>query len=194
MSKTNARPTDILLAIPSDLPVPEDDGGCSHIQDMQLPDVSLLSTGGVDVWLADIPGYVVIFCYPMTGQPGRAIPAGWADIPGAAGCTPQVCSFRDNYTKLRETGATVFGLSAQPSMTQVEAANRLHLPYALLSDHLLEFAIALRLPLLEVAGMRLIKRLTLIAKDGIIKKCFYPVFPPDKNVDEVLAWLSTNDV
>ncbi|NEQ52844.1 MAG: peroxiredoxin [Leptolyngbya sp. SIO3F4] len=161
---------------------------------MQLPNVSLLSTGGANVRLVDIPGCVVIFCYPMTGQPGRAIPVGWADIPGAAGCTPQVCSFRDNYTKLRETGATVFGISAQTSEAQVEAANRLHLPYALLSDHLLEFAMALRLPLLEVAGMRLIKRLTLVAKDGIIKKCFYPVFPPDKNVDEVLAWLSTNDV
>jgi peroxiredoxin len=131
----------------------------------------------------------VIYIYPMTGQPGVALPDGWDGIPGARGCTPQSCSFRDHFAELAALDTGVFGLSAQSSADQREARERLHLPFQLLSDPSLQLKRSLRLPTFTVAGMELYKRLTLIVSDGQIGKVFYPVFPPDRNADEVLAWL-----
>ncbi|NOT83279.1 MAG: peroxiredoxin [Methylococcaceae bacterium] len=182
-------PQDLLHAIPHELPVPLDDGACDHLVGLLLPEVGLLATTGDSINLAKISGWLVIYCYPMTGQPGRGIPDGWVQIPGAAGCTPEACSFRDHYRELRALNTQVFGISTQSTADQLEAAQRLHLPFALLSDAGLQFAQALGLPLFECAGMRLLKRVTLIVKEGIIQKCYYPVFPPDQNVNEVLAWL-----
>lgn len=141
-----------------------------------------------------LSGWSVIFCYPMTGRPGVPIPEAWVHIPGAAGCTPQVCSYRDNHNELKRNGVSVYGISTQTSEAQKEASNRLSLSYPLLSDANHAFSSALKLPLLEVGDSKLIKRLTLILKDDVIRKCFYPVFPPDKNIVEVIAWLSENQV
>jgi peroxiredoxin len=178
--------------LPKDLPIPVDDGACDHLPGMALPSVVLVATAGRSVNPAQIPGWVVIYCYPMTGRPDRNLPDGWDRIPGARGCTPQSCSFRDHYRELERLNAQVFGLSTQTSEYQREVAERLHLPFELLSDSLLDFAHALCLPLFEIEGMRLIKRVTLIAKHGKIVKHFYPVFPPDRNIDDVLAWLHAN--
>jgi peroxiredoxin len=175
--------------LPKDLPVPMDDGACDHLPGMALPSLALPSTGGRAVNPAQIPDWLVIYCYPMTGRPGVALPHGWDQIPGARGCTPQSCSFRDHYRELEALKVQVFGLSTQTTDYQREAAERLHLPFELLSDHSFAFAEALRLPMFEVGDMRLIKRVTLIAKNGIIAKHFYQVFPPDRNIDDVLAWL-----
>ncbi len=185
-------PPDVIFSIPSDLPIPLDDGACEHLENMRIPNVSLWSTDDQEINLFSLPGWNVIFCYPMTGRPGVAIPEGWVQIPGAAGCTPQTCSYRDNHAELKRYGVGVYGISTQTSEAQKEASNRLGLPYLLLSDADHSFSSALKLPLLEVGGLKLIKRLTFILKDGVIKKCFYPVFPPDKNVVEVIAWLSEN--
>lgn len=185
-------PPDVIFSIPVDLPIPVDDGACEHLENMRIPNVSLWSTDDQEINLSSLSGWNVIFCYPMTGRPGVSIPEGWVQIPGAAGCTPQACSYRDNHTELKRNGVAVYGLSTQTSAAQKEASNRLGLPYPLLSDANHSFSSALKLPLLEVGGSKLIKRLTLILKDGVIKKCFYPVFPPDKNVVEVIAWLSEN--
>jgi peroxiredoxin len=187
-------PPDIIFSIPADLPIPLDDGACDHLENMQMPNISLWSTEGREINLSSLAGWNVIFCYPMTGRPGVSIPEGWVQIPGAAGCTPQVCSYRDNHAELRRNGVGIYGVSTQTSEAQNEAVNRLGLPYPLLSDADHAFSSALILPLLEVGGLKLIKRLTLIIHDGEIKKCFYPVFPPDRNVDEVIAWLSENQV
>ena len=178
--------------LPPDLPVPVDDGACQHLLGKSLPPCRLSSTQGGWVAPATITGWLVIYCYPMTGRPDLALPSGWDQIPGARGCTPQACSFRDHYQELQRLQAEVFGLSAQASEYQQEAANRLHLPFALLSDAAFEFSEALQLPTFTVDGMRLNKRLTLIAKDGVIRHYFYPVFPPDKNSEQVVAWLSAN--
>jgi len=189
MPNHNELPKDFLRGIPNDLPIPLDDGACDHLEGLMLPSVNLPATTGGTVNPSLLSGWLVIYCYPMTGRPGRAIPDGWVQIPGAAGCTPQACSFRDYYRELRTLNATVFGISTQSPEDQLEAANRLHLPFGLLSDASFQFAQGLRLPMFEIDGMRLNKRVTLIAKDGKIRKCFYPVFPPDKNIEEVLAWL-----
>ena len=178
--------------LPKDLPVPVDDGACDHLPGIALPSLLLTSSGGRAVNPAQIPGWLVIYCYPMTGRPDRTLPAGWDQIPGARGCTPQSCSFRDHFRELQALKARVFGLSSQTTEYQREAAERLHLPFELLSDSSFAFAQALRLPMFEVEGIRLLKRVTLIAKDGKIAKHFYPVFPPDRNIDEVLAWLQAN--
>jgi peroxiredoxin len=175
--------------LPKDLPVPIDDGACDHLSGSTLPSVALPSTSGRTVNPTEIPGWLVIYCYPMTGRLDRALPAGWDQIPGARGCTPQSCSFRDHYRELQALNVQVFGLSTQTTEYQREAADRLHLPFELLSDSSYAFARALRLPMFEVEGMCLMKRVTLIAKDRKIVKHFYPVFPPDKNIDDVLAWL-----
>jgi peroxiredoxin len=161
---------------------------------MLIPDVSLWSTDDQKINLAHLSGWNLIFCYPMTGRPGVAIPEGWLAIPGAAGCTPQACSYRDHHTELKRNGVGVYGISTQTSESQKEASHRLELPYLFLSDADYFLASALKLPLLEVGDLKLIKRLTLIVKDGVIKKCFYPVFPPDKNVAEAIAWLSEHQV
>jgi peroxiredoxin len=175
--------------LPNDLPVPEDDGAADHLPGMRLPPISLASTSGAVVDLTALPGRTVVYCYPMTGKPDRSLPAGWDEIPGARGCTPQSCSFRDHHAELRALGASVFGLSTQDTDYQSEAASRLHLPFALLSDSDLAFAGALDLPTFEVEGMVLLKRLTLIIDEGWIEKVFYPVFPPDRSAEEVVGWL-----
>jgi peroxiredoxin len=175
--------------LPNDLPVPEDDGAADHLPGMRLPPVSLAATSGEVVDLSTLAGRTVVYCYPMTGRPDRSLPTGWDEIPGARGCTPQSCSFRDHHAELRALGASVFGLSTQDTDYQSEAATRLHLPFALLSDADLAFARALGLPTFEVEGMVLLKRLTLVIDEGWIEKVFYPVFPPDRSAEEVVEWL-----
>ena len=175
--------------LPNDLPVPEDDGAADHLPGMRLPSVPLASTSGEIVDLSALPGRTVVYCYPMTGRPDRSLPEGWDEIPGARGCTPQSCSFRDHHAELRSLGASVFGSSTQDTEYQREAATRLHLPFALLSDSDLALAGALGLPTFEVDGMVLLKRLTLVIDEGWIEKVFYPVFPPDRSAEEVVAWL-----
>jgi len=178
-----------LTELPPGLPVPADDGACEHLVGARLPPVALPSTAGGCVELSRAAGTVVVFCYPMTGRPGVPLPAGWDLIPGARGCTPQACAFRDAYSDISETGTAIYGVSTQDTGGQREAASRLHLPFALLSDAREELSRALRLPMLEVEGMRLIRRLTLIAVHGRIREVFYPVFPPDRNAAAVLQWL-----
>ena len=182
--------SDNVYELPKDLPVPQDDGACDHLAGMKLPAVALCSTRGRAVDLATLGGTTVIYIYPRTGRPDRELLTGWNAIPGARGCTPQSCAFRDHHEELKRAGAAqVFGLSTQDTAYQREAVVRLHLPFELLSDEKLVFARALKLPTFEVDGMKLIKRLTLIARDGVIEKVFYPVFPPDRNAGDVLAWL-----
>ena len=176
--------------LPANLPVPVDDGACSHLSGLRLPDITLLSTAGTMVNLAELPGRTVVYCYPRTGQPDQPVPAGWDLIPGARGCTPQSCAFRDHYQELQQLRSNVYGLSTQDSDYQREAATRLHLPFPLLSDADLALTKALRLPTFTFDGMTLLKRVTLIIEDGQIVKVFYPVFPPDQNAAEVMAWLS----
>src|SRR4029453_8040349 len=174
--------SDNLYELPKGLPVPQDDGACRHLAGMQMPRLSLLSTGGRHVDLSTFPGRTIVYVYPRTGRPEQEVPTGWNDIPGAAGCPPQSCAFRDHYQELRRSGAAeVYGLSTQDTGYQREAATRLHLPFELLSDEKLELARALRLPTFEVDGMKLIKRLTLVIRDGVIDHVFYPVFPPARN-------------
>jgi len=175
--------------LPNNLPAPEDDGAADHLPGMRLPPVSLASTSGEVVDLSALPGRTVVYCYPMTGRPDRSLPTGWDEIPGARGCTPQSCSFRDHHAELRALGAGVFGLSTQDTDYQREAATRLHLPFALLSAADLAFAGALGMPTFEVEGMVLFKRLTLVIDEGWIEKVFYPVFPPDRSAEEVVGWL-----
>ena len=175
--------------LPEDLPVPTDDGAADHLPGIQIPSVPLSSTAGETVDLSALSGRTVVYCYPMTGRPGSDLPSGWDEIPGARGCTPQSCSFRDHHAELRTLGARVFGLSTQDTDYQREATQRLHLPFALLSDEELAFADTLRLPTFEVEDMVLLKRLTLIIRDGRIEKVFYPVFPPDRSAEDVVGWL-----
>ena len=181
-----------LSELPKDLPRPVDDGAASHLQGMKLPDVALRATNGATVNVGAIPGRVVIYVYPMTGRPGVPLPGGWDGIPGARGCTPQSCAFRDHYSELRSLNTAVFGLSTQTTDYQKEAKDRLHLPFELLSDSEHRLKQILRLPTFEVAGMELYKRLALVVQDGKIQKVFYPVFPPDQNAADVLAWLRQN--
>lgn len=178
--------------LPKDLPVPVDDGAASHLDGSLLPDLALHGTDGTSVNLARLSGRWAIYVYPMTGRPDVPLPEGWDAIPGARGCTPQSCSFRDHYAELQALNAGVFGLSVQSSDYQREARDRLHLPFQMLSDTALRLKSTLRLPTFEVSGMELYKRLTLITCDGRIEKTFYPVFPSDRNADDVLAWLRTN--
>jgi peroxiredoxin len=182
--------SDNLYELPADLPAPEDDGACAHLPGLRLPALPLPATDGRSVDLAALPGRTVVYCYPRTGQPGQASPDGWDAIPGARGCTPESCGFRDHYGELRARGAAVFGLSTQDTAYQLEVAERLQLPFPLLSDAELRFAKSLQLPTFEVAGMTLLKRLTLVLRDGAVEHVFYPVFPPDSHAEEVLAWLA----
>jgi len=179
-----------IYEIPQRLPEPQDDGACDHLPGMRLPSVSLMSTTGDSVDLSTKEGTTVVYCYPLTGSPDQDLPAGWDDIPGARGCTPQSCAFRDHHAELEELGARVFGLSTQDTAYQREASGRLRLPFPLLSDEKLEFARALGLPTFEAEGMILIRRLTLVVENGEIVKVFYPVFPPGRNAEEVIGWLS----
>lgn len=181
-----------LSELPKDLPCPVDDDATSHLLGMKLPKIALVGTNGETVDLSDIPGLLVLYVYPMTGLPGVPLPDGWDGIPGARGCTPQACSFRDHYSELNSLNASVFGLSSQPTNYQKEARDRLHLPFELLSDSGFRLKQLLHLPTFNVVNMELYKRLALIIKNGQIRKVFYPVFPPDQNAADVIAWLRQN--
>jgi peroxiredoxin len=178
----------------SKIPPPVDDGGAAHLEGMAIPPVSLVATNDTSIILSALPGRTVVFGYPRTGEPGKiALVDDWDMIPGARGCTPQTCAFRDLYAELKAAGAVqVFGLSTQSNDYQTEMASRLHLPFPVLSDEKLELTRALKLPTMEVAGLTLIKRLALIIDEGRIRHVFYPVFPPDRNAGDVLAWLKDN--
>jgi peroxiredoxin len=180
-----------VYTLPDDLPVPEDDGACDGVEGRRLPDIELLATSGDRVNVPDLGagGTAVLFIYPRTGKPGEPLPPGWDLIPGARGCTPQSCAFRDLHGEFTERGVTVAGLSAQSPEDQLEFAERVHLPFPVLSDPDLQLAEALGLPTFEVAGMTLYKRVTVVIRDGVIAKVFYPVFPPDRNASDVLAYL-----
>jgi len=179
--------------LPPGIPAPQDDGAARHLAGAMLPDLALPATEGAPVNLSRLGGRTVIYIYPRTGVPGADLPAGWDQIPGARGCTPQSCSFRDHFGELTRLGvAHLYGLSTQDTAYQREAAIRLHLPFAVLSDEKLALANALKLPTFIVAGMTLLKRMALVVDDGRITKVFYPVFPPDKNAAEVIAWLQAS--
>lgn len=184
---------DNLQSLPANLPVPDDDGASDHLPGMRLPSVTVTSTSGEPVDLSALTGKTVVYCYPLTGRPDVELPAGWNEIPGARGCTSQSCDFRDHHAELRALGVRVFGLSTQSSDYQREAAERLHLPFEILSDEGLGFARALSLPTFEADGMVLLKRLTLVIDDGRVQKVFYPVFPPDANAQEVVGWLQQRE-
>jgi len=183
--------------LPPDLPVPEDDGAADHLPGLEIPPaLALPSTQGGELDLGAVASgseLVIAYVYPRTGVPGEPTPAGWDDIPGARGCTPQSCAFRDSLAEFAAVGASVLGISAQSPAEQAEFAEREHIPFPLLADPGLRLAEALRLPTFEVGGMTLYRRLTLIARQGLIVKAFYPVFPPDRNAAEVLAWLRATD-
>lgn len=184
--------TDDLHTLPVDLPAPQDDGATDHLPSLALPSLRLAATDGASVDLTALPGRTVVYAYPRTGRPDADVPRGWNEIPGARGCTPQSCAFRDHYAELQELGARVFGLSTQDTEYQREAVERLQLPFPLLSDRDLRLADALRLPTFEFEGERLLKRLTMILRDGRIEHVFYPVFPPDRNAEDVVQWLQTH--
>lgn len=175
---------------PRDLPVPEDDGACAHLCNFRIPSLSISTTSGNHIDLSSLPGLTILFCYPRTGAPGEDIPDSWNATPGARGCTPQACGFRDTTEKLYKLGVnSLFGLSTQNTEYQKEAKERLHLPYDLLSDERLKFVEALKLPTFEWDHRRLVKRLALAIEDAHIIKFWYPVFPPDKNAEDVVQWL-----
>lgn len=176
---------------PDDLPIPQDDGGAQHLRGLTLPSVALLGTHGESVDVSRLNGWVVIYCYPMTGVPGVALPAGWDQIPGARGCTPQSNAYKKTYPALKALGAQVFGLSTQDSGYQQEMAERLQLPFAVLSDNHLYFQSSLNLPTFEAEGRTLLKRLTMVAHQGLIQSVHYPVFPSDADAAWVLDYLKS---
>jgi peroxiredoxin len=177
--------------LPTDIPAPQDDGAARHLAGLRLPSVPLTATDGAQVDLSKLKGRTVVYIYPRTGVPGQApLVADWDQIPGARGCTPQSCSFRDHYAELKGLGvARIFGLSTQDTAYQREAVERLHLPFPVLSDERLALANAIKLPTFAAAGLTLHKRMALVIDDGVVTKVFYPVFPPDQNAAEVIAWL-----
>jgi peroxiredoxin len=177
-------------SLPPDLPVPVDDGAAAHLLGARLPSITLAATDGTAVDLSSLRGRTVVYAYPRTGQPGEPLPVpDWDAIPGARGCTPETCGFRDHHGELAAVGAAVFGLSTQDTPYQQELASRLDLPFALLSDAALLLTRALSLPSFEVAGLTLIRRLTLLVDDGVVSHVWYPVFPPDGHAEEVLDFL-----
>jgi peroxiredoxin len=178
------------LQLPDGLPAPQDDGAANHLTGLRLPALALAATDGSQVDLSALKGRTVVYVYPRTGRPGVEPPNGWNAIPGARGCTPQSCSFRDHVAELQALGVNhLFGLSTQDTDYQREAVERLHLPFSLLSDVNLVFARATALPTFTVAGVTLLRRMVLVVEDSVVVKVFYPVFPPDKSADEVIAWL-----
>lgn len=182
------------LSLPTDLPAPENDGAAAHLPGTPVPHLEFADTEGgtVDVG-AFGPGRTVLYLYPRTGVPDVELPDGWNEIPGARGCTPEACGFRDHHADLVAAGASdVFGLSSQDTDYQREAAQRLQLPFRILSDPTLALGAALRLPTFHTSGMTLYTRLTMIVRDGVIEHVFYPVFPPDGHAQQVLAWLTDN--
>ena len=183
-------PRDNLMSLPKDLPVPLDDGACRHLGGMKVPSIALRSTKGRLVDLSSEPAHrIVVYAYPRTGEAGKPVPAGWDDIPGARGCTPETCGFRDHHRELQALRVAVFGLSTQTTEYQQEMVERLHVPFEVLSDEKLALTRTLNLPTFDFAGMTLIKRLTLVITGGRIEQVFYPVFPPDTHANEVIAWL-----
>jgi peroxiredoxin len=177
----------------STIPAPVDDGAARHLIGARMASIPLRATDGRVVDLAVLRGRNVVYAYPRTGRPGIAAPPGWNMIPGARGCTPQTCAFRDHFDELRHLGVTqLFGLSTQSTGYQREAAQRLHLPFAILSDEGLALTKAMNLPVFETSGMTLLKRFTLIIDDGVVTQVFYPIFPPDRNAGDVVVWLSQN--
>jgi peroxiredoxin len=175
----------------STLPVPEDDGAARHLPGTRIAPIVLPATDGSTVDLSSLAGRVVVYAYPRTGRPGEPNPDGWDLIPGARGCTPQTCAFRDHFAELKARGVGhLYGLSTQDTDYQREVAERLHLPFPLLSDASLELATAMRFPLFQTNGLTLLKRMTFVLRDGVIEKVFYPVFPPDRSAADVLEWLS----
>lgn len=177
---------------PDALPVPTDDGGCDHLTGMAVPSLLLPAVSGASVDLSASRGRTVAYFYPRIGNPNQPAAAGWAAIPGAKGCTPEACGFRDHQADLHALGATVCGISAQPLSEQREATQRLNLNFELLSDEGLKLATALALPTFDFNGTTLIKRLTLIIDNGVITRVFYPVFPPDTHAGEISVWLQGN--
>ena len=181
---------DDLYSLPPNLPVPTDDGAARHLPGRRMPGVTLQSTAGRAVRLDALgTGWTVLYCYPRTGRPEAGPPPGWDDVPGARGCTPQACRYRDHYADLRALDAQVYGVSTQTTEYQQEMAERLHLPYEVLSDAGFLLTDALALPTFEIHGIRLLRRLTLLVRANRIEHCFYPVFPPDADADHVLDWL-----
>lgn len=179
--------------LPADLPAPADDGAAAHLDGADVPSLTLAATDGTTVDLAALTGRTVVYAYPRTGRPDEApLTADWDLIPGARGCTPQACDFRDHHDDLAEAGARVFGLSTQDSAYQREAAQRLHLPFALLSDEQLALRQAMKLPAVEVAGQILLRRLTMVLRDGVVEHVWYPVFPPHTHAKDVVAWLRSH--
>ncbi len=178
-----------LTSLPDNLPVPIDDDACSHLTNSHIPSIHLKSTEHTNLNLADIQGWVVIYCYPMTGEPNSPLPTGWNEMPGARGCTAQACSFRDHAEQLKNLNVKVFGLSTQSTEYQTEVMQRLQLPYTLVSDYELEFTKALNLPVFSINNIVYSKCVTLIVFNSIIQHYFYPIFPPDKNAENVIAWL-----
>jgi len=192
-TKPAAAPLPNLDQLPANLPVPQDDGGCRHLTGMTMPAVTLMSTANRAVSLGELKApRTILYCYPMTGVPGKPLPDGWDDIPGARGCTLETCAFRDLHTELLKLHADVYGISVQSTAYQQEMVTRLNVPYEVLSDEQMTLTRALKLPTFEAGGMTLIKRLTLVVRNGAIEHVFYPIFPPDKHADEVLAWLKSN--
>jgi peroxiredoxin len=176
--------------LPPNIPAPQDDGAARHLTGAKLPDVALPATSGAVANLSKLKGRTVVYVYPRTGVPGVDAPPGWDDIPGARGCTPQSCGFRDHFAELKKLGvAQLYGLSTQDTAYQNEAAKRLHLPFAILSDQTLTLTRTLKLPTFTTSGMTLLKRMAWVVDGRRITKVFYPVFPPDKNAGEVIAWL-----
>lgn len=200
LEEDRLREVDDLLVLPEGLPVPHDDGAADHLEGMRVPSMRLSSTGGGEKDLSEISagGRVIVYCYPLTGAPGVDLPEDWDAIPGARGCTPEACSFRDHHEEIGELGAEVFGLSSQTVGYQRDLVARLRLPFEVLSDSELEFAGKLGLPTFEVEEpvasqpTTLIKRITLVLRHGKVEKVFYPIFPPNEHADEVVAWLSRN--
>jgi peroxiredoxin len=180
-----------LMELPPDLPVPTDDGAASHLLGMRAPHAVLPSTRGRQVDVAALgTGRTVLYLYPRTGRPDRKVPPGWDAIPGARGCTPESCGFRDHFAELKTLGAGVFGVSTQDSGYQREVVERLELPFELLSDAKFELTEAMSLPTFQFEGERLLKRLTMVVRNGQVQHVFYPVFPPDRHAEEGLAWIA----
>src|SRR3974390_3083911 len=178
--------------LPPDLPIPTDDGAARHLTGARLPDITLPATAGPAVTLSKLKGISVLYIYPRTGVPGVDAPPGWDDIPGARGCTPQSCGFRDHFAELKALGvAQVYGLSTQDTAYQREAAERLHLPFPLLSDAELKLKSTIGLPTFSTSGMTLYKRMAIVLEGDVIVRVFYPVFPPHKNAGEVTACART---
>jgi len=182
-----------LSSLPPNLPIPEDDGSCSHLLDKTIPDVSLPNQDGIYLKLRrDVSFRIVLYCYPMTGNPLKSLPPNWNDIPGARGCTPQTCSFRDHYDELVKCNAIPIGLSTQLVSELKEMVTRLFIPFDVVSDSELKFSKTMDLPTFKIKDSVFIKRLTLIIEKSIIKKVFYPIFPPDLHIHEVIDWLQKN--